>query len=253
LLSGNWPLQLIITLCICKFVSWAIALGSGTSAGTLAPLLTIGGAAGSIIGVLLLKWFPDAGIVLPMAALIGMSAMLAGASRAYLTSIVFALEATGQSHALLPLLGACTGAYIISFFMMENTIMTEKIARRGIVTPDSFEPDILGKMHIAQVMSGDIVVINENNDIQEVKNWLTTNPVDESYLLAANAQGEYTGIIKLADIFKADDTTLIKNIMSKKDHAYVNAANSLRHAVELMATTGEEILPVSAPDQPGKM
>ena len=109
---------------------------------------------------------------------------------------------SGNRIALLPLLGACTGAYIVSFFLMENTIMTEKIARRGIVTPDSFEPDILAKMHIAQVMSGDIVVINENNDIREVKNWLTANPVAENYLLAADALGEYTGIIKLADIFK---------------------------------------------------
>jgi len=253
LLSGSWPLKLIITLCLCKFVSWAIALGSGTSGGTLAPLMTIGGAAGSIIGAVILSLFPDSGITVPMAALIGMSAMFAGASRAYLTSIVFALEATGQSHALLPLLGACTGAYIVSFFLMENTIMTEKIARRGIVTPDSFEPDILAKMHIAQVMDDDIVVINENNDIKEVKNWLTANPLSENYLMAANTAGEYTGIIKLADVFKASNTTLVKDITNKKTSLHVNAANSLRQAVELMATTGEEILPVTATDQPNKM
>jgi CIC family chloride channel protein len=46
ILSGSWPLQLVITLCLFKFLSWAIALGSGTSGGTLAPLLTIGGACG---------------------------------------------------------------------------------------------------------------------------------------------------------------------------------------------------------------
>jgi CIC family chloride channel protein len=72
-----------------------------------------------------------------------MSAMFAGASRAYMTSITFALEATLQSHALLPLLGACTASYLVSFFLMENTIMTEKIARRGVYTPDTFEADPL--------------------------------------------------------------------------------------------------------------
>jgi CIC family chloride channel protein len=50
ILSGSWPLQLVVTLCLFKFLSWAIALGSGTSGGTLAPLLTIGGACGAIIG-----------------------------------------------------------------------------------------------------------------------------------------------------------------------------------------------------------
>ena len=47
---------------------------------------------------------------------IGMSAMFAGASRALLTSIIFALEATGQSNALLPLLAACIGFLLCFFF-----------------------------------------------------------------------------------------------------------------------------------------
>ncbi|QKJ28703.1 chloride channel protein [Mucilaginibacter mali] len=152
-LSGTWPLTLILTLCFFKFLSWAIALGSGTSGGTLAPLLTIGGASGAIAGTLLLQFFPDCGLSIPMAALIGMSAMFAGASRAYLTSITFALEATLQSHALLPLLGACTASYLVSFFLMENTIMTEKIARRGVYTPDTYEADPLQKLKVADVMS----------------------------------------------------------------------------------------------------
>ncbi|HZX59083.1 MAG TPA: chloride channel protein, partial [Mucilaginibacter sp.] len=163
LLSGNVPLYLILNLCFLKFLSWAIALGSGTSGGTLAPLLTMGGATGAIMGIVVNNLFPGAGISIPIAALIGMSAMFAGASRAYLTSITFALEATGQSHALLPLLGACTASYLISFFLMENTIMTEKIARRGVFTPDSYEPDLLQKVTVAQVMNETDVVVSSKN------------------------------------------------------------------------------------------
>ena len=48
ILSGSMTTQVIMSLCILKFVSWAVALGSGTSGGTLAPLLTIGGAAGAL-------------------------------------------------------------------------------------------------------------------------------------------------------------------------------------------------------------
>ncbi|MBB2148283.1 chloride channel protein [Pedobacter gandavensis] len=152
MLSGKIPLTLMLSLCFFKFLSWAIALGSGTSGGTLAPLLTIGGAAGAILGTLILMFFPEAGISIPMAALIGMSSMFAGASRAYLTSIIFALESTMQSQALLPLLAACTASYLVSFFFMENTIMTEKIARRGIYTPDAYEPDILRRILVSQVL-----------------------------------------------------------------------------------------------------
>jgi CIC family chloride channel protein len=143
LLSGTAPLALLLSLFFLKYLSWVISLGSGTSGGTLAPLLTIGGALGALLGVGLLRIFPDAGVTVAMAALVGMAAMFAGASRALLTSIIFALETTGQSNALLPLLATCIAAYFVSFFMMEGSIMTEKINRRGVATPDNYEADLL--------------------------------------------------------------------------------------------------------------
>ena len=193
LLSGNLPLYLVLNLCFLKFVSWAIALGSGTSGGTLAPLMTIGGATGAIMGMLIISVFPGAGLSIPMAALIGMSAMFAGASRAYLTSITFALEATGQSHALLPLLGACTASYLISFFLMENTIMTEKIARRGVFTPDSYEPDLLQKVTVAQVMTETDVVISSKNTIREVDEWSAKTRATKMILLLPVTTGYIPG------------------------------------------------------------
>jgi hypothetical protein len=81
-----------------------------------------------------------------------MAAMFAGASRALLTSIVFALETTGQLHGLLPLLGACVAAYFVSFFLMKGSIMTEKIKRRGVKTPDAYEPDILKTVNVSQLL-----------------------------------------------------------------------------------------------------
>lgn len=246
ILSGTWPLTLVLSLCIFKFLSWAIALGSGTSGGTLAPLLTMGGAAGSVIGMIILKFFPESGINIPLAALIGMSAMFAGASRAYLTSVVFALEATMQSHALLPLLGACTGAYIVSFFLMENTIMTEKIARRGIATPDSFEPDMLQKMHVSEVVNEDETVINENITTLEVREWLSTNKSNENYFIVVNDQSEYKGNIKLSDIYNTatDGNKPLKELVSAHAIIAVKSTDTLRQAVEKMAKARAEILPV---------
>lgn len=199
MLSGKVSLALMLSLCFFKFLSWAIALGSGTSGGTLAPLLTIGGAAGAILGSIILLFFPASGISIPMAALIGMSSMFAGASRAYLTSITFALEATMQSHALLPLLGACTASYLISFFFMENTIMTEKIARRGIYTPDSYEPDVLRSITVAQVLGEGGKIAVERQRINE---------------------------------------------LTHKDLPILKDSDRLSKAVELMASTGEEFLPI---------
>ena len=245
LLSGSIPLSLILNLCFFKFISWAIALGSGTSGGTLAPLLTIGGATGAIIGTIIGKMFPGIGISISMAALIGMSAMFAGASRAYLTSITFALEATGQSHALLPLLGACTASYLISFFLIENTIMTEKIARRGVFTPDSFEPDLLQKATVAQVMVDHDVVFNSQNTVNEVLQWIKESNDQSRYFMTTDNDGTYTGILRLADLHAVNpnEDKPIKDIIDPVS-SFLKNNDTLRTAIEVMAKNDSEALPV---------
>jgi CIC family chloride channel protein len=244
-LSGSVAIVLILRLFFFKFLSWAIALGSGTSGGTLAPLLTIGGAGGALLGAGILHVFPNSGISIPMAALIGMSSMFAGASRAYLTSIIFALESTGQFNALLPLLGACTASYLVSFFLMENTIMTEKIARRGVATPDSYEPDLLAKLTVSQVISQDGMILNPENTIDDIRNWIATNNNTEEYFIVADKEGDYNGIVKLTDIYKHDTDikASIKTIV-QPSALYVKGEDSLRNAVEIISAEAIEALPV---------
>nr|WP_068891694.1 chloride channel protein [Pedobacter panaciterrae] len=244
-LSGKVPLALMLSLCFFKFLSWAIALGSGTSGGTLAPLLTIGGAAGAILGSIMLLLFPNSGISIPMSALVGMSAMFAGASRAYLTSITFALEATMQSHALLPLLGACTASYLISFFFMENTIMTEKIARRGIYTPDSYEPDILRKMTVADVLKANSMVISTKNCISEIRSFFDINPPLENHFIVTEENDNFKGVVTISSIYNKnhDASGPIAGIM-EKNIPTIESNDKLAKAVELMSKYDEEFLPV---------
>lgn len=245
ILSGKVPMALMLSLCFFKFLSWSIALGSGTSGGTLAPLMTIGGASGAILGSIILMFFPNSGISIPMAALIGMSAMFAGASRAYLTSIIFALEATMQSNALLPLLGACTGSYLISFFFMENTIMTEKIARRGIYTPDSYEPDILRRMSVDQVINKDTPVFSATQTIQEIRDFFDQHPPLKSHYLVVDKNGSYDGVMTVANLYtnKSDADSLISTRL-ERNLPMLKSNDHLTKAVELMSQTGQEFLPV---------
>jgi len=71
-----------------------------------------------------------------------------------LTSIVFALETTGQTNGLLPLIGACIAAYFVSFILMKGgTIMTEKIKRRGIHAPDTYVPDPFQAGSVAELVT----------------------------------------------------------------------------------------------------
>jgi CIC family chloride channel protein len=246
LLSGTMAIQVVLALCILKFLSWAIALGSGTSGGTLAPLLTIGAAAGALLGIWMGKVFPEAGISVPMAAIVGMSAMFAGASRALLTSIVFAIETTGQSNALLPLLAACVASYFISYLVMENTIMTEKIARRGVKTPHSYEPDVLYRLVVKQVASENGFVIDSENRIEEVREWLEVEKeYSHNYFIVADADGNFKGVVSSSNLFsKHHDSTQPVASLIKRMRVSVSENESLRDAVDKMAKENVDVLPV---------
>lgn len=246
ILDGNITLQIVFSLCVLKFISWAIALGSGTSGGTLAPLLTIGGAMGALLGNVILHIFPSSGVTLPLAALVGMSALFAGASRAFLTAIIFALETTNQSNALLPLLATCGSSYIISYFLMDSTIMTEKISRRGVKTPDSYEPDILEKITVEQVMEKNGLIISEDNSVGEVIEWLNKEPeYNDNYFIVSNESGEYKGIVSSSNLFSRNhqpDKLIGALIRRKYISVYID--NSLRKVVELMAKENIDVVPV---------
>lgn len=250
ILSGELAISFVFSLCLLKFLSWAIALGSGTSGGTLAPLLTIGGATGVLLGSVILQLFPQSDINLSLAALVGMSAMFAGASRALLTSIIFALETTGQSNALLPLLAGSAASYFVSFFIMENTIMTEKIARRGVKTPHSYEPDILEKITVEQVIKENGVVLSEDTTIKEVKEWLSKEPdYNSNYFIVSSNEGEYKGILSSSSIFstlKEEDSRV--GLLIRRKNISVDVGSSLRAAVEVMATENMDVLPVVSKD-----
>ncbi|MEO6135840.1 MAG: chloride channel protein [Ginsengibacter sp.] len=245
-LSGTLPMKVVLSLCLLKFISWAVALGSGTSGGTLAPLMTIGGAAGALMASVVIYYFPNSGITLSLAALVCMSALFAGASRALLTSIIFALEVTGQFNALLPLLAGCTASYFVSFFLMKNTIMTERITRRGVKTPDSFEPDILETIPVEQVLHENGLVLGDDNTIGEVRDWLDKeSDYKSNYFIIVSKKNEFRGIISSSNLFSnhhAREKMIVELI--KRNSVSVNTHNSLRTAVELMASENIDMLPV---------
>jgi CIC family chloride channel protein len=230
LLTGNLGISALFVLCFLKYISWVLSLGSGTSGGTLAPLFTIGGAFGALLGLLIQHLFPVAQINLPTAALIGMAAMFTGASRAILTSIIFALETTGNVHGLLPLLGACTAAYLVSFFLIKGSIMTEKIQRRGVRTPQSFEPDVLRTIGADELVKKVSILVGAETTVGELRTWSTSHisrKADDLFIVADDDEN-FVGYAERKKVFNRQipEEATVREILSPKQfvvHEHMNA------------------------------
>src|SRR5690606_21839510 len=175
ILSNRLTISAILFLCGMKFVSWSVALGSGTSGGTLAPLFTIGGGIGAVMGMLLAQTAPGLGVDPRIAGLVGMAAIFSGASRAMLASAVFAFETTLQPFGLLPLLGGCAAAYLVASILMRNSIMTEKIARRGVRTPEEYHADALDQVLVRDAATPEVVTVRYDDTVARVRKWIEQN------------------------------------------------------------------------------
>ncbi len=255
ILNGDIVGRAVILLFVAKFISWAIALGSGTSGGTLAPLMTIGGGLGSAIGALMAR-VPGSYVDVRLAALVGMAALFAGASRALLTSIVFAFETTRQPISLLPLLVGCTVAYFVSAMRMPFSIMTLKIERRGTRVPSEYGSDYLGRILVANACVRDVITLGVNDSLQDVRAWMSSHVQGSQHqgFPVLDDRGNIEGFVTRRDIFDGGEAALrtIRQII-KRAPAVAYEDNTLREAADHMVREGLGRLPVVARDAPRKV
>ncbi|MBV8605672.1 MAG: chloride channel protein [Pelomonas sp.] len=125
LLHRQLPGGAALAVVAVKAVIWLVALGSLTSGGVLAPVLTIGAGVGLLVGLVMPG--PDAALW----PLLCMAGVLGGVMHAPLMAAAFAYGLTGDADALLPLLATTVVSYGCTVLLMRRSILTEKIARRG--------------------------------------------------------------------------------------------------------------------------
>jgi CBS domain-containing protein len=123
-----------------------------------------------------------------------------------LASAVFAFETTLQPFGLLPLLGGCAAAYLVSSILMRNSIMTEKIARRGIRTPEEYLADSLDQVFVRQIASPKVVTVQSEQTVGQVRAWLAQNvtQIHHTGFPVVDSKGILMGIITRRDVSNPD-------------------------------------------------
>jgi CIC family chloride channel protein len=239
ILSGRLTVGAIVVLCGWKLVSWSISLGSGTSGGTLAPLFTIGGGAGAALGAAVAALAPGVGLDVRVAALVGMASMFAGASRAVLASIVFAFETTHQPIALLPLLAGGATAHFLSSLLMRNSIMTEKIARRGVRVSNEYAADLLDQLSVAQIATRPPVTLAAGTTADAARAWLASGAggSDHQGYPVTEPDGRLIGVLTRRELLAPGTAGELRRLI-RRPPVVVFGDSSLRQALQHMLGAG---------------
>ncbi len=242
LLEGDVAGRIIVGILVVKSIIWSVSLGSGTSGGVLAPLLMMGGALGGVE-----SWFmPAEGI--GFWPLVSMGAILGGTMRSPLTGIVFALELTHDVNMLLPLLIAVTVAHAFTVLVLQRSILTEKIARRGFHVSREYSIDPLEILFVREVMRTNVAALPAGATQEMVRGSLhgPTGKGRQHLYPVVRGDAELIGVVTRRDLQvlldRPGDAPLEKIVKPSPVVAYPD--ESLRMIVYRMAETGLTRFPV---------
>jgi len=202
LLTGRAALSLIIGILIVKTLIWSLSLGSGTSGGVLAPTFMIGGALGALEGLALPHVFPG------FWAMAGLAAVVGGVMRSPLTGVVFTMELTHAWNTLPAMLVASVSAYAVSALILKRSVLTEKVARRGLHLTREYSTDPLEVFFAREVMlpvsdtaeaarAGEGLTVYADSTLREVANAFARHEVTTAAVVDRSAPERVVGAITL--------------------------------------------------------
>lgn len=199
LLRGEILGAALVGLFFAKGIVWAVALGSGTSGGVLAPLLMVGGAVGALLGALMGAAHPG------LWAMVGMAAMMGGTMRAPLTGMIFLLELTHDFNALPALLVGSVAALCVTVLLLRRSILTEKLARRGQHITREYAVDIFELIRVGEVMDPKPPVVTADTSMtalaEKIAEAGSTFARRQATLITEN--GQLVGIVTRGDLLRA--------------------------------------------------
>jgi H+/Cl- antiporter ClcA/CBS domain-containing protein len=206
ILNNRLPLVLLLSVVIFKALALLVSLGSGTSGGLLAPLFMVGSALGAAFAIAVNLAIPGVHLEPGAYALVAMAALFAAASRSTFAFIIFAFEITRDYNAVLPLMLVCVIADGVGLLLMRNSIMTEKLARRGLRVHQEYEADPFQQVNVADVMDTSVPTVPHTMTVAELADNIAAG--DEFFLRhhalpVTDRDGALAGIITRGDVLRA--------------------------------------------------
>jgi H+/Cl- antiporter ClcA/CBS domain-containing protein len=238
-LAGRLAVATLAGLAIGKLVIWWIALASGTSGGTLAPILIISSCTGGLIGQLMHDVIPS---LSPTSfALVAMAATFGAATRAPFAAIVFVFELTRDYDAILPLMLATVLAEMVARVTLRESLMTEKLSRRRVSVPGDYRPDVMATTRVGEIMTTSVQTVPADATVEEARAELVDGR--HSACPVVDEDGRCVGMVTRSDLLTAVDGGTVGTLFGG-DLVGVAADDSVLIALQQMLDESVDHLPV---------
>ncbi len=255
-LLGELPFLLLFVLVFLKVAATSLSLGSGSSGGVFAPSLFIGAATGGAFGKIAHSIVPTLSATSGAYALVGMGAVVAGATHAPITAIMIIFEMTSDYHIILPLMIACITSTVFASYLSKESIYTTKLVRQGINLEAGKEVNILKSILVKNAMAKGAQTIPENMTLGKFSQFL--KKTKHSNFPIVDKEGLLSGIISFQDFKEAvfesglEDLIVINELATHKVIT-ITAEENLDAALQKIGSRNIEQIPVVSKENPKKI
>ena len=239
----------LILLFAGKLFATCTSLGSGSSGGIFSPSLFMGAAIGAAFAAALLHVFPDAPVSLPAFAMVGMGAMVAGATGAAMTAVTMIFEMTRDYFIVLPMILAVACAYAVRRALAPESIYTMKIARRGHPVPKALHANLFLVRSAAEIMEPGVMVLDAATRFGD---FLARAAAPRGLQhVVVTRQGRVVGWLRVDTALRravgADAATVTLGELAHRTFVVVRPKDAVFSVITAMTAAGAETAIVSGP------
>lgn len=239
--------SLVLLLVPLKILATSITIGSGGSGGILAPSLFMGAMLGEAFGFGVHYLFPQFTAPPGAYAVVGMGAVVAGATHAPIQAFLIIFEMTQDYRIIPPLMICCVIATFVARAIMPESIYTMKLLRRGVDIRAGRDVNLLKSMRVEDFMTWHPETVFEGTRWRELIQILPYSK--HSSFPVTDAHGNLVGMLSFKDFREVIFDASMADVVIAKDIATVPALSviaddDLDAAMKLMDGNGIARLPV---------
>jgi CBS domain-containing protein len=142
---------------------------------------------------------------------------------------------------LLPLLGGCSAAFLVSCAMMRHSIMTEKIARRGVKVHGEYSIDFLSLQHVGDHARRPVVTLRADDTLEAARARVAS--LSHQGFPVVDGAERLIGVLTRRDLANGDGARQLRQLVTRPPTVIFDDS-SLREAADQMARAEVGRLPV---------
>jgi len=176
-------------------------------------------------------------------AVVAMAATFGAATRATFTAMVFVFELTRDYRVILPLMLATVVADLVAGALMRDSIMTEKLSRRGLRVRTDYEVDPFRTVLVRALMTTDVQTLPADATVADARHRFARGR--HSAYPIVDGERRCVGIVARTDLLMVDaaaDDLLLDH--ASRDVVTVSPDDVAITALQRIVEEGVEHLPV---------